>query len=209
MLLGGVDTVSTVSEWLMAELLRNPKVMKKAQEEVRRVVGQKGKVDTDDINRMHYLRCVFKENLRLHPPAPLLIPRETSKSVEIGGSHVPAKTRVLVNCWAIQRHPGFWDKPEEFVPERFEDNPGFDFKSQEHFQMVPFGFGRRQCLGMQFGIINVEYLIANLLYWFDWKLHTGDDGQALLPQDLDMSEVFGISVHKKVPLHVVPIHYSP
>ena len=186
----------------MAELLRNPRVLKKAQEEVRRVVGKKAKLDINDIDNMSYLRCVVKESLRLHPPTPLLIPRETTANVQIGGYHIPAKTRVLINAWAIQRDPSTWDNPEEFFPERFENNP-VDFVSQD-CQLISFGFGRRQCPGMTFGIVSTVYLISNLLYWFDWKLPDGT-----LPEDLDMTEVFGMSVARKASLYAVAIPYSP
>ena len=205
MLAAGNDTTAAVLEWLMAELVRNPQVMKKAREEVRRVVGKKLKVEMNDINQMDYLKCVLKENLRLHPPAPLLAPRETTARVEIGGYDIPARTRVFVNAWAIQRHPSFWDQPEEFIPERFEKNP-VDSNGEDSYHYIPFGFGRRRCPGLAFAIVNIEYLSANLLYWFDWKL---PEDCGILPKDLDMTESFGLSVHKKVPLNVVAIPYSP
>ncbi|KAF3436746.1 hypothetical protein FNV43_RR19495 [Rhamnella rubrinervis] len=145
MFVGGTVTSSTGMEWLMAELVKNPKVMKKAQEEVRRVVGKKSKIDMEDINQMDYLKCVTKENLRLHPSLPLLLPRQTSESIHLGGYHIPAKATVLVNVWAIQRDRTLWDRPEEFIPERFE-NSDVDFKCQDHFQFSPFGSGRRVVL---------------------------------------------------------------
>ena len=117
----------------MVELLRNPRVIRKTQEEVRRVVGNKVKADSTDIDRMDYLKCVHRETLRLHPPAPLFLPRETSRSVEIGGYHIPMKTKVLINGWAIHRHPSSWDNPDEFIPERFENIP-IEFKTQDYFQ---------------------------------------------------------------------------
>lgn len=206
--MGGIDTTSTVAEWTMVELMRNPRVMRKVQQEVRRMVGEKGKVDVNDITRMEYFNCVIKETLRLHIPTPLFLPRETAESVDIGGYHIPARTRVIINGWAIHRDPSSWDSPEEFIPERFE-NSTVDLKSQECFHYIPFGFGRRQCPGMIFGIAATEYLISNLLYWFDWKLPGSHDRSDALAEDLDMSEVFGIVLHKKVPLHVVPILHSP
>ena len=202
MFVGGTDTSSTGMEWLMAELVKNPRVMKKVQEEVRKVVGKKSKIDLEDINQMSYFKCVIKENLRLHPPAALSIPRETSKSVEMGGYHIPAKAQVFVNAWAIQRDPSLWDRPEEFMPERFE-NSSVDFKGQD-FEFIPFGIGRRGCPGMAFGVASTEYVIVNLLYWFDWKLPGG-----ALAKDLDMTEAFGIAVSKKVPFHLLPTPYSP
>ena len=74
MFVGGSDTTSTTLEWVMAELIRNPSIMKRAQEEVRRVVINNSKIDVNDINQMDYLKCILKESLRLHPLVPLSVP---------------------------------------------------------------------------------------------------------------------------------------
>ncbi|GMN56907.1 hypothetical protein TIFTF001_027718 [Ficus carica] len=111
----------------------------------------------------------------------------------------------MINARAIQRDPSSWDKPEEFIPERFE-KCAVDFKGHD-FEFTPFGSGRRGCPGLTFGVTSTEFLITNLLYWFDWKLPSGDG--AILPEKLDMSEVYGLTVYKKVPLHLVPKPYSP
>jgi cytochrome P450 len=79
MFVGGTESSSTALEWLMAELIKNPNIMKKAQEEVRKVMSKKSKIDMNDINKMDYLKCIIKETLRLHPPAPLPVPRNISK----------------------------------------------------------------------------------------------------------------------------------
>ncbi|KAF7838263.1 cytochrome P450 71A1-like [Senna tora] len=204
MFVGGSDTSSTALEWTFAELLKNPTAMKKAQEEVRRVVGHKSKIDENDVRQMKYLECVVKESLRLHPPLPLLVPRETRSIVKLGEYDIPPQTSVFVNAWAIQRDPELWERPEEFIPERFENNE-VDFKGQD-LQFVPFGFGRRGCPGISFGVASVEYLLAVLLFWFDWKLPSGTT--TTTSQDLDMSEAYGLTVNKKVPIHVEPIPYS-
>ncbi|KAF7838254.1 Cytochrome P450 [Senna tora] len=206
MVVGGTEPSSTALQWGMAELMRNPTKMKKAQEEVRRVVGSKSKVDESDISEMKYLKCVVKEILRLHPSAPLVAPRVSKSSVEINGYTIPANTTVYINSWAIQRDPEFWERPEEFLPERFEKNVDFDFKGQ-NFRYIPFGSGRRVCPGIMFGIAYVECILANLLYWFDWKLPT--DG-ANSVQDIDMSESFGLTVTMKVPfcLHATPYSFG-
>ncbi|XVF49766.1 hypothetical protein PTKIN_Ptkin04bG0040700 [Pterospermum kingtungense] len=67
-------------------------------------------------------------------------------------------------------------------PERFENN-SVDYKGQD-FHFIPFGIGRRGCPGMQFGVSAIEYLVANLLYWFDWMLPAGEN-----VEKSDMSEV--------------------
>ncbi|KAM3751826.1 hypothetical protein ACB098_04G140200 [Castanea mollissima] len=105
MFVGGTDTTATILEWAMAELVKNPSIMKKAQEEVRRVVGKKSKVDEINITQMQYLQCIIKETLRLHAPIPLLGPRQTSASGKLEGYDIPPKTTVYVNIWAIQTDP--------------------------------------------------------------------------------------------------------
>ncbi|KAL5817324.1 hypothetical protein ACOSQ3_025702 [Xanthoceras sorbifolium] len=202
MFVGGTDSTSTTIEWTMVELMRNPNVMKKAQEEVRSVVKNKLNIDMSDIDQMEYLKCVIKESLRLHPSAPLLVPRETSAMIKMGGYDIPANTKVFVNAWSMQRDPELWDRPEEFYPERFVNDP-VDYKGQ-YFQFIPFGGGRRGCPGMSFGVSTAEYVLAYLLYWFDWKLPDGTTAQ-----NLDMTEVYGLAVHKKIPLHLLPTLYTP
>ncbi|TYH51126.1 hypothetical protein ES332_D10G252800v1 [Gossypium tomentosum] len=196
----GTDTTGATTEWMMAELLQRPNVMKKVQEEVRNVVGNKYKVDMEDINKMKYLKCVLKETLRLHPTVPLLVPRQTSVSVELGGYHIPSNITILINAWAIQRDPKWWENPEEFIPERFE-NSSIDFKGQD-VQFIPFGFGRRSCPGIPFAVSVIEYVMANLLYWFDWKLPVGE-----IAENLDMAELYGQTINRKNPLHVVPMSH--
>lgn len=204
MFLGGSDTTSTTVEWAMTELVKNPMIMKKAQEEVRRVVGNnKSKIEDSDVSQMDYLKCVIKETLRLHPAAPLLAPHETTSSVKLRGYDIPDKTMVYVNAWAIQRDPEFWERPEEFLPERFESSK-VNFNGRD-FQFIPFGSGRRKCPGIAFGLASAEYTVANLLYWFDWKLPTTNGATV---QELDMTEKFGLTVNKKVPLYLEPISYG-
>ncbi|XP_022137054.1 cytochrome P450 71A1-like [Momordica charantia] len=198
MFVGGSDTTATGLEWTMTELMRNPSVMKKVQEEVRKIVGNKEKIEMEDIQNMPYMNCVIKESLRLHPPVPLLVPREAIGDVEIEGYHIPSKTRVFVNAWKIHRDPNIWERPNEFIPERFMEN-SIDYKGQD-FDFIPFGSGRRICPGKSFGIASFEYALANLLYWFDWKLPHGS-------KELDVEEENGLTVRKKIPLHLNPISY--
>jgi len=134
--------------------------------------------------------------LRLHPPAPLLVPRETTDDCTIEGYHIPAKTRVFVNAKSIGTDPKYWKNKNEFQPERFLDS-SVDFRGQ-HFELLPFGAGRRGCPGMNFAILIIELALANLLHRFDWELSHG-----IRRQDLDMEEAIGLTVHKKVPLFLV------
>ena len=187
----------------MSEMMKNPTVMKKAQEEVRNCAKGKQSINEDDIKDLPYLNAVIKETFRLHPPAPLLLPRESKADCVVAGYVIPKKTKVIVNAWAIGRDPGTWKDPERFVPGRFDESE-IDFKGM-HFELIPFGAGRRMCPGIGFGIANTELPLANLLFYFDWKL-PGD----MKMGSLDMEESFGVTVKRKHDLQVVPqVRYPP
>ena len=184
--------------------MANPRVMKKVQSEIRTCVGRKPKVDRDDIAKLEYLKMVIKETFRMHPPGPLLIPHRTRRQIQINDDgckyDVFPETTILVNVFAIGRDPNSWKNPDEFYPERFEGSD-IDFRGQ-HFELLPFGSGRRICPGISMGVPTMEFALANLLYCFDWELPMG-----MKTQDIDMEETGGITTYRKTPLFLVPIKY--
>ncbi|CAL2227885.1 unnamed protein product [Prunus armeniaca] len=93
-------TNATTMTRAVAELARKPKLMKKALEEVRRCIGNKGKISERDIDELQYLKMIIKET-RLHPPAPMIVPGETMSHFKIQGYDIDHKTLVFVNGWAI------------------------------------------------------------------------------------------------------------
>ncbi|CAL0314847.1 unnamed protein product [Lupinus luteus] len=198
----GGETSATTIDWAMTEMVKDPRVMKKAQAEVRQVFNEKKSVDEIYINELKYLKSVVKETLRIHPAAPLLLPRECRHVCEINGYDIPAKSKVIINAWAIGRDPKYWTEPERFYPERFIDS-SIDYKGN-NFEYIPFGAGRRICPGSTLGLVHVELALAFLLYHFDWKLPNG-----MKSEDLDMAEIFGVTVRRKQDLYLIPIAYSP
>ncbi|KAG4193204.1 hypothetical protein ERO13_A07G205800v2 [Gossypium hirsutum] len=198
---GGGETSSTTVDWAMAEMLRNPKVLKKAQNEVRQVCHGKRDVDEASLNELKYLALVIKETMRLHPPFPLLLPRESRENCEINGYQVPTKTKVIINAWAMGRDPKYWSEVETFYPERFL-NSSCDFKGT-NLEYIPFGAGRRMCPGISFALPNIELPLAKLLYHFDWELPSG-----LPHENLDMSETFGLTARRKDDLILIPTTHS-
>ncbi|TKY59969.1 cytochrome P450 family 71 protein [Spatholobus suberectus] len=202
MFVGGTAAPTAVTVWAMSELMKNPKVMEKTQIEVRKVFDIKGYVDETDLGKCQYLNSVIKETMRLHPPEALLVPRENSEACLINGYQIPAKSKVIINAWAIGRDSKYWNEAEKFVPERFLDN-SFDF-SGTNFEYIPFGAGRRICPGAAFSMRNMLLSLANLLYHFDWELPNGANHQ-----ELDMTESFGLTVKKANDLCLMPIPYHP
>ena len=99
MFVAGTDTTSAVLEWTLTELVRHPKIMKKAQEEVRKIACSAGTVDESHLQHFHYMKAVVKETMRLHPLVPLLVPRESMEDCILDGYEILATTRVLINSY--------------------------------------------------------------------------------------------------------------
>lgn len=201
MFAAGTESSSTIVDWAMAELMKNPGVMAKAQDEIRQAFSGRKTIKDSEIRTLKYLKLVINETLRLHPPVSI-IPRASREEFEMDGYHIPLNVNIIVNIWSIGRDPNYWQNPESFEPERFEKNP-IDFLGS-HFEYIPFGSGKRICPGMTFGVANVEFLLAQLLYHFDWKLPPG-----ITPDDLDMTEVDGITVSRKSSLRLIAEPYDP
>jgi cytochrome P450 len=180
-------------EWALSELLKTPEVFAKATEELDRVVGRGRWVNEKDIPSLPYMDAIVKETMRLHPVAPMLVPRLSREDTSIGGYDIPAGTRVLVSVWTIGRDPELWDAPEEFMPERFLGSR-LDVKGQD-YELLPFGSGRRMCPGYSLGLKVIQVSLANLLHGFEWKLPHG--------VELNMEEIFGLSTPRKFPLEAV------
>ncbi|KAK4568804.1 hypothetical protein RGQ29_004283 [Quercus rubra] len=156
----GTNTNFITLDWGMIELIMNPKVMETTQAE-------------SDLPQLHYMKVVIKEIFRLHPPAPVLLPRESMEEVNINGD------------------PESWENPDVFEPERFMGSCStIDFKGQ-HFELIPFGAGKRSCPAITFGTARIELALAQLLHSFDWELPPG-----VTAKDLDMTEAFGITMHR-------------
>ncbi|XP_028768972.1 cytochrome P450 71A1-like [Neltuma alba] len=195
--IAGTDTSAATVVWAMTALMKNPRVMKKVQDEIRKLYGEiKDFIRIDDIERLPYFKAVVKETLRLFTPVPLLVPRESMQRCNVEGYEIEPKTLVLVNAWAIGRDPETWEDPEKFYPERFF-NCSINFKGQD-FELIPFGAGRRICPGIQMGVINAELALANLLHSFDWELPAGIE-----EQDIDTEVMPGLTIHKKNDLCLV------
>ncbi|XP_048572722.1 (+)-menthofuran synthase-like [Triticum urartu] len=195
-LAAATDSTFALLEWAMAELINHPHEMRKLQAEVRAAVspGAGAVVTEAHLPHLPYLKAVINETLRLHPPSPLLLPRETLEDTRLLGHDVPAGTRVLINAWAIGRDPATWGpRAEEFAPERFVGYGGLGGAGQD-FSFLPFGAGRRGCPGVEFAMLSNELALASLVHGFDWELPGGR------APPVDMSELYGLSVCLKAPL---------
>ncbi|KAK1400153.1 putative flavonoid 3'-monooxygenase [Heracleum sosnowskyi] len=198
MISGTIDTSQIAITWIMSELLRNSRVMKKLQKEVQNVVGDCEFVEESYISKLDYLDMIVKESMRLHPVATLLPPHESMEDIVINGYHIKKKSRIIVNNWGIGRDPRNWSEDvDEFLPERFIGS-NVDYMGN-NFQLIPFGSGRRSCPGIHLGTIMVKLVVTQLVHTFDWELPFG-----MSPDELDMEELFGATVPRATHLLAVP-----
>lgn len=183
----------------MAELIRKPNKMSRLRNEVTTFIKQNGEFQESDIPRLPYLQAVVKETFRLHPAAPLLIPRKASSDIQINGYIIPKNAQVLVNAWASGRDPSIWTNAEEFVPERFlQENDHVDYRGQD-FELIPFGAGRRICPGLPLAHRMVHLMLATFVDNFEWKLEN------IKPEELNMDEKYGLTIQKAVSLKAIPM----
>ncbi|GLJ54697.1 hypothetical protein SUGI_1174970 [Cryptomeria japonica] len=202
LLSAATETTASTLEWALSELLRNPLVMKRAQQELDFVIGLNRMVEEPDLPHLQYLQSIVKETLRLYPPAPLLLPHQSMEHSTIQGYQIPKKTQAFVNIWAIARDPLSWEQPNDFKPERFLESD-IDVKGQ-YFQLIPFGSGRRGCPGTNLALTLTQLSLAQLLHCFDWSLPQG-----VTPMNLDMSEQYSITMPRVVHLHAIPTPRLP
>ncbi|XP_061340228.1 cytochrome P450 76A1-like [Gastrolobium bilobum] len=195
--LAGSETTSSTIEWALTELLCNRECMMKVKKELGSVVGSAREFEESDIDNLPYLQCVVKETFRMHPPIPLLVPRRAIQDTEFMGYDIPKDTQVFVNAWAIGRDPDVWDEPLAFKPERFLGS-GTEYKGQ-HYELIPFGAGRRMCAGVPLAHRVLHLVLGSLLHRFDWELDN-----RVTPSTMDMKDRLGITMRKFEPLLAVP-----
>ena len=142
-----------------------------------------------------YLDAIIKETLRLYPAAPLSAPHESTEDCIVSGYNIPKGTRLLVNLYKMHRDPNIWQDPLEFRPERFlTTQKDIDFKGK-HYDLLPFGSGRRMCPGVFFALHALHFTLATLIQQFVLKKPSNEP--------IDMRECSGLTTSKATPLEVL------
>ncbi|KAF2914384.1 hypothetical protein DAI22_10g158200 [Oryza sativa Japonica Group] len=178
----GTDTTSTGLQWIMAELVKNPAVQEKLHAEINATCGDDGELlersVRDKDNKMPYLNPVVMEGLRKHPPSHTLLPHKAAEDIDVGGYLIPKGATVNFMVAEIGRDEREWEKPMEFIPERFlagGDGDGVDVTGSREIRMMPFGAGRRICAGLNVGVMHLEYFVGSMVMEFEWKEVAGDE----------------------------------
>ncbi|KAF8779771.1 hypothetical protein HU200_002273 [Digitaria exilis] len=193
LIIGATDTAANTLEWAISELLKSPKILAKATEELNKVIGLDRLVTERDLPHLPYIEAVLKETMRVHPAAPMLAPHQAREHTCVDGYDILAGTTVFVNVWGMGHDPALWDEPEEFRPERFLENK-IDMRGQD-FELLPFGSGRRMCPGYSLALKVMMLGLANMIHAFVWRLPEG-----MTVEDLSMEETYLLAMPRKFPL---------
>mmetsp|Transcript_12600 Transcript_12600/g.35999 ORF Transcript_12600/g.35999 Transcript_12600/m.35999 type:complete len:567 (+) Transcript_12600:71-1771(+) len=195
MLVAGHETTGSVLTWTLYLLVTNPETMKKAQEEVDRVLGD----DDSPLTLAKYqelkytMRCI-NESMRLYPHPPVLLRRAIVEDKLPGGYTVPAGQDVMISVYNIHHSPDVWDDPEAFKPERFNLDDPIPSEQNTDYRYIPFSGGPRKCVGDQFALMEAVVALAVVLKKFDFRLK----------EDHEIGMTTGATIHTSNGLYMYP-----
>ena len=172
LLIAGHETTSALITWSIYYLTEHPEILRAVQAEVDDVLG--GDVGTpptwEQVHRLDALDRVFMESLRLSPILPAFLRRPFNDEVLLGRYHVPAGTDVLIFLPALHTNPAWWDRPEEFDPDRWLPERRHEINEHAYY---PFGLGQRACVGRGFALLEARAVLGMVLRAFDLERDPG------------------------------------
>ncbi|TCD69432.1 hypothetical protein EIP91_007557 [Steccherinum ochraceum] len=178
---------NTMTTFMLAMVL-HPDVLRKAQDEIDRVLGSRRLPRLDDRPSLPYLECVIKEVYRWRPAVPMTIHAST-RDDEYEGYRIPSGSTLVVNIWRMSQDRNMYPSPEKFNPERFVGAP--DDHDPRHYM---FGFGRRICPGQYFADSSVFLVLASLTATMDISKARDESGRPITPP---VEFISGISTQPK------------
>lgn len=159
LLFGGHDTTSSTLSFLLYELSRHPDVLARVSREQEEVLAGRPPTAEDLLSGLPQLSMALDETLRLYPPV-WFGPRLSVKPFTFAGRQVPAGVHVIHSSWVTHRLPELFADPEAFVPERFAPEARRRLPPGAY---IPFGGGRRICIGKRFGQLMVKAIATMVL----------------------------------------------
>ncbi|KAJ7604491.1 cytochrome P450 [Roridomyces roridus] len=165
---GGSETTSSFLNSFILCMVAYPEALKKAQEEMDRVVGQDRVPNLSDLQNLPYVRAVILETHRFRPVAPLLFPHATTYK----NYSIPAGSTIFVNYWGISQDPTLYDAPDVFCPTRYlltQNGTKLGMKTSSMGPTLAFGFGRRSCPGIHLAENAINIHVMNLIWAFNFE----------------------------------------
>jgi cytochrome P450 len=167
-LLAGHETTASTLGWTWYLVDQRPDVADRLRAEAQETLGGRPPA-YDDLPKLTYTSMVIEEAMRLYPPVWMLTRRAVGDD-EVGGFHVPAGADVLICPYTLHRHPRFWERPDQFMPERFSPEGSRD---RPRYAYLPFGAGPRFCVGSHLGMMEAVLVVAMVAREFRLRLPPG------------------------------------
>ncbi|KAF8018594.1 hypothetical protein BT93_H3475 [Corymbia citriodora subsp. variegata] len=165
-----VDNPSNAVEWAMAEMINQPELLKKATEEIDRVVGMERLVQESDIPQLNYIKACAREAFRLHPIVPFNVPHVAMSDTVVAGYRIPKGSHILLSRVGLGRNPKVWDEPLKFKPDRHITSDQVEVVLTEpYLRFISFSTGRRGCMAATLGTTMTVMLLARLIQGFSWS----------------------------------------
>jgi cytochrome P450 len=154
LLLAGHETTATSVAWAVERLVRHPDKLARLMAEIDGA-GADGGGD-------EYMTAVVNETLRVRPVVPLVV-RMLTQELQVGPYALPAGTRVVPSIYLTNRNPRVYERPREFLPERFLEDEGGPPRAINSFSWIPFGGGIRRCIGASFALLEMKVMLRTML----------------------------------------------
>ena len=167
-LLAGHETSANTLAWSLALLSAYPAARQRLEEELDTVLGGRDP-DAGDVAALPWAQAVVAETLRLYPPA-WTIERDALADDVVAGTPVPARSLVAISPYLVHRHPAFWPDPAGFDPRRFLPGGPADAATRHRYAFIPFGGGRRACIGSAFAELETVLVLATIARRFRLEL---------------------------------------
>ncbi|REG22846.1 cytochrome P450 [Archangium gephyra] len=186
----GYETTAVGLAWAFHLMTRHPESFQRLRTEVREVLGQRVP-GFADLRQLGYARNVLQEALRLYSPS-YWIPRTSSEEDELDGFQIPAGKMVVVFTHLIHHHPGVWEEPQRFDPDRFTPERS---EGRHKQAWMPFGAGQRLCIGKEFSLMEGQHILARIAQRYDVSAVPGREAQVHIGTSIRAKN--GVWVHLK------------
>lgn len=185
--IAGHETTAVTLTWALHLLSNNPNVMTKLQQEVDSVLEDKAPT-LEDFGKLAYTEMVIKEALRLYPPA-WSLGRIALENMHLNESPIQKDGIVFLNIYLLHRQAEYFPDPEAFLPERFDKN---NEPSYPRYAYMPFGAGRRICIGNQFAMLEAVMLLSRIMQ--EYTVSPASDAEVIAEPTITLRPVGGLKL---------------
>ena len=190
--LAGHETTALALSWSWYLLATHPEAEQKFHAELEEVLDGR-EPDVADLPQLRYAEAIAKEAMRLYPPA-YAVGREAIEDTELGGYVVPRKTQLFAFQWVTHRDPRYFERPNEFVPERWASE---SIQNLPKYAYFPFGGGPRQCIGNYFAMMEIVLLLATIGQRFEFSMLEGRPVEVLPVLSLRPKNGIKVRLHRR------------